>query len=334
MKAVAATCTWTFRALAALYCAALVAACQADPGYKGRTSSEWIAQLHDGSPPAREDAAMALGRVLAINPRLKPPITALVSALADTSDGVRVAASLALSQPGVSTVDALPGLAHMLEDSAHAAVRVRGVRALGRLLSSSNVTERARVLATVLPAYRDTDADVREAVAGALGQARSVDTLAAELQRALTALVTDPSSRTRARAVEALGATSSPVRREALRVALRDSSAAVRLAAITGLTRDTIALVALQTEILQVMTDPSARVRLAAVGAFSAHPTATDQATTAALRARLTDPDSAVRTEAAHALTQFHARGGRDPRSAEPSQLERCKQLPPRSRGC
>lgn len=59
------------------WCVLLVGACQADPWYAGRPSGEWIAQLQTGDTEGREAAAAALGNVLAINPRLARPITAL-----------------------------------------------------------------------------------------------------------------------------------------------------------------------------------------------------------------------------------------------------------------
>ena len=91
----------SLRAVAVVYCVTLVAGCEADPGHGGRASREWIEQLRQGDAKEREDAAVALGNVLAVNPKLERPVTALVAALADTIDAVRVAASSALAQPGV-----------------------------------------------------------------------------------------------------------------------------------------------------------------------------------------------------------------------------------------
>lgn len=317
-----------------LCCVALVAACEADPGYNGRTSREWIALLQNGDVRQRENAAAALGQVLTINPKLEGPITALVSALADTSDAVRVAASLAISRPNVAAIDALPGLARLLDDTAHADVRVQGARALGRLLTRARPEERVQVTHALVPAHRDRDAGVRAAVADALGSASSLHVADPEIERALAALVSDPSMETRLRAVEALGEIRGPIRQKALRMALRDSSAGVRRAAIFSAMHDTTSLVALEAEIRRVLTDSSTHVRLAAVSALGALPDAPNPLVTAALRGRLIDADSAVRAEAAHALTRFHARGGHDPLSPEPSVTERCKQLPPRTRGC
>lgn len=321
------------RPLLAFCCAAILSACQGDPGYAGRASSEWIGQLRDGDARERENAAVALGHVLAINPRLEPPITALVSALSDTSDAVRVAASRALSQPDVKAIDALAGLERLVDDSAHAAVRAQGIRALGRLLAASVAAERSRILSVLIPAHRDPDSEVRAAVADALGGAQYAASPDTDVQRALSALVTDAEPATRLRAVDALDVLSADARREALRIAMGDSSAAVRTLAVTLLARDTIAMSALQSEILGALIDSSAGVRLAAVHALGAVPVSANPRMVSALRARLADTDSAVRTEAAHALTQFHVRGGRDA-ALEPSLLERCRQLPPRTRGC
>lgn len=317
-----------------LCCGVLVAACQADPGYAGQSSAEWIAQLQDGDARQRESAVVALGHVLTINPKLKAPITALVSSLSDTSDAVRVAASRAISQPGVEAIDALPGLARLLDDSAHNAVRMQGVRALASLLTRARLSERSEVLQALVGAHRDRDGGVRAAVADAIAEAPTTGASEPAIERALMALVADSATTTRLRAVQALGAIRGPARRDALRMALRDSSAAVRAAAIHGITRDTATIAAAEEEIIRALTDTSVLVRLAAVRALGVLPRATNSLVTAALRARLADGDSTVRTEAAHALTQFHARGGRDPLPPEPSLLERCKLLPPRTRGC
>lgn len=251
------------RAVAPLYCTAIVSACQADPGHAGRASRDWIEQLRKGDAQEREDAA------------------------------------LALAQPGVVAIDALPGLAQMLNDSAHAAVRIQGVRAMGRLLMSSDAAERLTLLASLVPAHRDGNAAVRAAVADALGRITSSVAIDTTVQRALTTLVGDSVAATRLRAVEALGAIPGSAWRGALRLTLRDSSAAVRRAAVMQLRRDTLALAETQAQVVKLLTDSSAHVRLAA----------------------------------AHALTRFHAQGGRDA-SHEPTLLERCQPLPPRTRGC
>jgi HEAT repeat protein len=332
------TTIWSFltsamRAVAVVYSVALVAGCQADPGHGGRASREWIEQLRQGDAKEREDAAVALGNVLAVNPKLERPVTALVAALADTIDAVRVAASSALAQPGVIAMDALPGLAQMLNDSSHASVRAQGVRAIGRLLSTSALAERAMLLGSVVPAHRDGDAAVRAAVADALGRIMSSATTDTIVQQTLETLVRDSVASTRLRAVEALGSLPAMARRQALHTALNDSSAAVRHAAVLQVRRDTLALADMQAQLVNLLADSSAPVRLAAVRALGSLSMATYPNVTAALRARLTDADSTVRTEASHALTRFHAQGGRDA-SHEPTLLERCKQLPPRTRGC
>ncbi len=251
------------RAVAPLYCTAIVSACQADPGHAGRASREWIEQLRKGDAQEREDAAVAL------------------------------------AQPGVVAIDALPGLAQMLNESAHAAVRIQGMRAMGRLLMSSDAAERLTLLASLVPAHRDGNAAVRAAVADALGRITSSVAIDTTVQRALTTLVGDSVAATRLRAVEALGAIPGSAWRGALRLTLRDSSAAVRRAAVMQLRRDTLARAETQALVVKLLTDSSAHVRLAA----------------------------------AHALTRFHAQGGRDA-SHEPTLLERCQPLPPRTRGC
>ena len=66
-------------------CVLVLGACQADPWYKGRSSADWIAEMRAGDAERREVAALALGHVLAINPKLARPITALVAALEELS---------------------------------------------------------------------------------------------------------------------------------------------------------------------------------------------------------------------------------------------------------
>ncbi len=129
-------------------------------------------------------------------------------------------------QPGVIAIDALPGLAQMLNDSSHVSVRAQGVRAIGRVLSMSALAERSMPLASVVPAHRDGDAAVRAAVADALGRITSSATTDTIVQRTLETLARDSVATTRLRAVEALGALSAMARRAVLQTVLHDSSAA------------------------------------------------------------------------------------------------------------
>lgn len=172
-------------------------ACTADPGFQGRTSSEWIAQLRDSSETRQVDAAFALSEVLKLNPRLPKVITALVSAMADTSDALRTTAARSLSQPDVEAVDALPGLAIMLADSAHAPVRRQAVRAIGILLANIPATSPhfATGHAHLRSALDDTAVDVRVAAVDALGSLRSRD---GRTVKALNALRYDPNPSVRA----------------------------------------------------------------------------------------------------------------------------------------
>ena len=51
-----------------------------DPGYQGRSSSVWIDDLNDGTPNERQDAAIALGKVLELQPNSKKVVQALTAA--------------------------------------------------------------------------------------------------------------------------------------------------------------------------------------------------------------------------------------------------------------
>lgn len=133
-----------------------LASCSADPGYQGRTSADWIRQLSDTSANARVDAVLALGNVLRINPESRIVVEALARALGDSIDEVRLTAGDALTQFGVQSPVAVPGLLGALADTVHPEVRSQAAGILGRLGSAA----RAAVPA-LTNALRDSAADVR-----------------------------------------------------------------------------------------------------------------------------------------------------------------------------
>lgn len=185
--------------LAAVAAGHALAACSgSDPGYKGRSSREWIAALHSSDSLARRDAAFALGRVLAINPRASGVVDALVGALGDSSDAVRLEAGNSLLRDRRLNDAAVPGLVEALGDSLHTHTREHSASLLG-YASAAAAPRAVPPLAGVLA--RDPDAGVRVAAATALGQlgTRTSDALPA-LQRALG----DSSAAVRAVARDAL----------------------------------------------------------------------------------------------------------------------------------
>ena len=145
----------------------LLLACSAEPSHQGRPAEEWIAQL-ETSPDSlqRRAAADALGRILEIKPGSERVTTALVRALADTSDEVRLAAGTALVQdrrlPGV----AVPGLVRALADSAHEHTREHAAELLG----STTAADAGEATRGLLTALGDSDAGVRDAAVGSLAK--------------------------------------------------------------------------------------------------------------------------------------------------------------------
>ncbi|MES2523222.1 MAG: HEAT repeat domain-containing protein [Gemmatimonadota bacterium] len=316
--------------------------CQADPGYGGRTSAEWAAQLRDAPAREREQAARALGTVLSLNPRLSAPTTALIAALSDTVDAVRVAAAQALAQPGVRVKAATAAaLGAMLADSAHAAVRMQAVRALGMLATNAvDSLARREMERAILRLHRDPDASVRAAVAATLTEARtktSAPGTRQEIDAVLEMLARDTMQAPRAAALVGLALAMTPRAVPAVRQAARDASPVIRALAAGALgrvTNDAAMSDAAMASLLELVTDSATAVRLAAVQALgtrtASHPPAVD----AALRVASRDTNALVQREARHALSRFHARGGKDPVGPEPTHAERCAQLPPRTRGC
>ncbi len=166
--------TWSVLGVVSVVATAATGACNGDPGYQGRPSRSWIAQLAQGpTSDARADAAMALGRVLDVQPNEPATIAALVRALADTNDEVRVAAASALTgaaaggrQTRAALPGAVPGLAALLADSAHPDVRVQAARVFAGLRAATGAGG-VRALARAL---RDPDADVRRASLDAVAE--------------------------------------------------------------------------------------------------------------------------------------------------------------------
>lgn len=333
------------RAARAIACVCVaLGACNADPGYGGRSSDEWISQLSQRDVDGRVDAALALGKVLALQPNAPRVIRALVVALADTNDEVRVTAADGLRNAarGGERVqaslarNAVPGIVAILGDSQHVAVRRDAARILGTL----GATAAAATVEPLSRALKDPAPDVRREAALALSGLGETARLA--VPRLLEASL-DPDVDMRGIVLRALAASaeSTSVVGPALIRGLRDSSAMVRAAVATGLgQRSAPGIRALDgpagSKVLPIRAlraatrDPVIEVRLAAVTALGLLGDSTGRPD---IERALADPDSAVRREAAHALTALHRRGGRDPSLPEPSLFELCRSNP-RWPGC
>lgn len=290
-------------------------ACTSDPGYKGRSSAEWIAQLEHGSPNARVDAAFALGRVLELQPNVRRVVRALSVAVRDTSDDVRIAAAVALRRAGERARDAVPAIAEMLLDTAHADVR----RTAAVLLGDLGRYDPARAVPPLGRALSDRSADVRFAVGSALGR---LGRDAGAATGVLIAACADPDANVRAQAIDALSRVGLPHDTVAavLQQGLSDTVAAVRVAAIQAVARfvsDPRQLAAL---LGSASRDGEPTVRLAVVMALSV---ASDDGAAKILRRAAKDSDPRVQREALHMLSSAHRPG--DIHSLdEPSTSERC----------
>lgn len=290
-------------------------ACTSDPGYKGRSSAEWIGQLEHGMRDARVDAAYALGHVLELQPNVRRVVRALSIAVRDTSDDVRIAAAVALRRAGERARNAVPGIADMLLDTAHANVR----RTAAVLLGDLGRYDPSRAVPPLEQALSDKNADVRIAVGSALGRlGRDAGASTPGLIRA----VADPDANVRAQAIDALSRVGLPHDTVAavLQVGLSDTVATVRIAAIQAIAR----FVSDPRQLAQLLgaaaTDREPLVRLAVVNALSV---ASDDSAHKLLERAAKDFDPRVQQEALHMLSSAH-RPGDSHSLGEPSPSERC----------
>ena len=237
----------------------LAMACAADPGYQGRSSTDWITQLSHADAVHRAEAARALGHVLALRPRYPRVVSALVDALGDTSDLVQLAAAGALVRDGVRSPEAVPGIARALRDSAHARVRAQSAVILGQM------GEEARAaVPELIRALADAVAEVRAAASAALGM---IGDTTETVVSALVGRGADSAVSVRVAIADAfmhLG-TSNPSVIRHLIVALSDSASAVRAAAALTLGDFGPRARAAQTMLQQVAAEDSvAHVRVRA----------------------------------------------------------------------
>ena len=320
--------------VAALLASGSVACGDNDPGYNGRRSAEWIRQLDDPSPSAREVAASALGNVVRLNPAYSPAVHALTRALGDTADAVRVAAANALAREGVRAPDAVPGLIDVLHDSAHTEVRARGAEVLGSVLGQFGSRRRqktatddsiafGRGVEALLAATSDNEIRVRIAAVQALARLGPAGAAAAPSVRStLASLATSSDANVRLVALEGYARSGAPAARVVplATTALRDSQPAVRLAAVRVLERVGPSASTAIPELVRTLSDADAFVRTASASAIGE---IGPELATDALKRATKDPVATVRQEATHALVGFHRQGGEDPPPEEPRLRQR-----------
>lgn len=253
---------WSFVAMGGVVS---LVACHGDPGFGGRSSREWIASLEDSTVAVRVQAIDALRRILRVQPNSPHVVDALIRALGDSVDAVRMSAGVALTTEGVRADGAVPALHNALHDSAHATVRWQSAIILGRLAPSA----RRASVPVLTEALSDEEPQVRAAAAEALGKTGHGSATAVPQ---LVLLVRDPDATVRLKAIEAL----------------------------PNVARDTSVVEPL----LVALSDSAPEVRRAAAGALGMLGTSTSRSV-AALARTLTDSSPAVRAAAALALAKI-----------------------------
>ena len=236
----------------------VVGGCQADPGFGGRSTRDWIAALEDSTVVGRVRAVDALRNILRVQPNSPHIVRALIRALGDSVDAVRMSAGVALTTEGVRAEGAVPALHDALHDTAHAVVRWQAAMILGRLASSTGQAS----VPVLIEALSDAEPQVRAAAAQALGE---IGHVSAPALPHLFLLVKDPDADVRVKAVEALPKISNDTATaHPLILALSDSAPEVRRAAASALgtlltpTSRTVAALA------QALRDSTPTVRAAA----------------------------------------------------------------------
>ena len=290
--------------LLAISCALVIAgivACQRDATYQGRSTREWIGILDNPARSERVAAVDALGQIL--RRRQGSPSTeaidALLRALKDSSDDVRLAAAAALSTEGVPPEALVPGVHEALHDTAHADVREFAARVLGTFGAARGQP----AVDALTEALTDPSPRVRAAAAEGLGRIGAGATSAVP---ALATLSRDTDVRSRVAALEALGrVTGSPdASVPALRQALADAEPAVRAAAASSLGGFRTQAASASAELVRLLKDPDAGVRRSAVYTLGELGVSAPDVL-AALTAGLSDPDPSVRRAVESSLARL-----------------------------
>ena len=288
----------------AIFCAIAIAGmvgCQRDATYRGRSTRDWMRILDDPASGDRVAAADALGQILRLRqgPPSTPAIDALLRALNDSSDDVRVAAAAALSTEGVPPEALVPGVHEALHDTAHADVREFAARILGTFGAARGKP----AVDALAEALADPSPGVRVAAADALGR---IGPGAASAVPALVSLSRNPDIRSRSAAVNALGSVlglpeaSIP----ALRQALGDTEPTVRAAAASSLGKFRAQAAPADGELVRHLKDAHPDVRQSTAYAFGELGVSTPDVM-AALTSGLSDPDPSVRRAVESSLARL-----------------------------
>ena len=282
-----------------LVAVAILASCQNDPGYGGRSSREWIRSLGDSSAAQRVAAADALGRVLRIQPESPRVVKALIGALGDENDAVRMAAASALTAQGVRAEGAINGLHAALHDSAHSEMRYYAALVLGRLGTAAGAGT-AEALAESLD---DPDPRVRAVALDALGK---LGLGASPAVDAILARTHDKEPGVRLKAFETLMRVQDPdtAMVNLLGSALADSTSSVRSGVAYLLAGLRARAAAAAPALAALLRDPDTEVRSAAAFALGEIGPAACAALPA-LRAAQNDSDREVRTRARVAISRI-----------------------------
>ncbi len=279
----------------------------AEPSYKGKTLSQWIARAEDKSPVLRREAAASLGRLGPAS------VTALTKMLKDKDGMVQQAAADALGAIGPKAKAAAPALVELL-GSKNGWVRASAARALSKLGSPA--------IPALLESLKSRDAEGQKLAAGVLGRIGSAAT------PALLELLKSADASVRSAAANALGCMGGKAKPAVAALArlLVDKVASVRLQAARSLRRidarspEAKAAVAVLAELL---TDETESIRLDAALALANMRSERTRAA-AALAELLKSKDALVRLRAARSLCRI-APQSREAEAAVPVLVELLK---------
>jgi len=240
--------------------------------------------LGDARPQVRQDAVAAL---LALRPDLASVRDQLMAMVAVRSkDTVISFGHFGIAPPvGFAT----PKLLHNL-GSDQPSVRALAVRELCRQQATDHTDE-------ILALAKDSDTEVRAAVAGNVGALGWTDAICSVLVRAML----DPAPSVRLAAARTLGGHEEAAAVAALRGAIQDPDDAVRVAVMRSLGRCGKAAAAAASDLTASLRDQKAPVRAAALEALAQLQIADARAVRETIRC-LDDEDRSVVTGALHAI--------------------------------
>ena len=102
-----------------------------EPVSDGRTLSEWVADLKDGTAPQTRNAAAY--EISGMGPDAAPAVPALIKALDDPEPTVRFPVLVALGEIGPAAKAAVPRLKQMMDEEINDEIAAAAKRALKRI---------------------------------------------------------------------------------------------------------------------------------------------------------------------------------------------------------